>query len=93
MEKPVRVTILGHEYRIKSDEDEEKVRNIARFVNDKFKAIMESTEGLSERKTAILVAFDIASDYFQVLKERDDAEADIQKRARILNQHIESITG
>jgi cell division protein ZapA len=93
LEKPVSVTILGHEYRIKSDEDEEKVKNIARFVNDKFKAIMENTEGLSERKTAILVAFDIASDYFQILKEKDDAAADIQKRARVLNQHIESVTG
>ena len=91
MEKPVTVTILDHEYRIKSDEDEENVRNIAQFVNDKFKAIIDSTNGLSERKTAILVAFDIASDYFQLLKERDGVTLDIQGRARALNQQIDSV--
>lgn len=91
MEKPVTVTILGHEYRIKSDEDEEKVRDIARFVHDKFKAIIDSTDGLSERKTAILVAFDIASDYFQVLKERDGVTSDVQGRARALNQQLDSV--
>ena len=49
MEKPVTVTILGHEYRIRSDEDEDHVSDITQFVNDKFKAIMDSTDGLSER--------------------------------------------
>ncbi|MBW1704496.1 MAG: cell division protein ZapA [Deltaproteobacteria bacterium] len=91
MEKPVTVTILGHEYRIKSDEDEERVRYIAQFVNDKFEAIIDSTDGLSERKTAILVAFDIASDYFQVLKERDGVAVDIQGRSRALNVQIDSV--
>ena len=75
LEKPVTVTILGHEYRI----------------NDKFKAIIDSTDGLSERKTAILVAFDIASDYFQVLKERNGVAVDVQGRARALNIQIDSV--
>ncbi len=91
LEKPVTVTILGHDYRIRSDEDEVHVRDIAQFVNDKFKAIIDSTDGLSERKTAILVAFDIASDYFQVLKERDGVTLDIQGRARTLNRQIDSV--
>ena len=91
METPVTVKILGHEYQIKSDEDEEQVRDIAQFVNDKFKAIIDSTDGLSERKTAILVAFDIASDYFQVLKERNGVTVDIQGRARVLNHQIDSV--
>ena len=91
MDKPVTVTILGHEYRIKSNEDEERVRDIAQFVNDKFKAIIDSTDGLSERKTAILVAFDIAGDYFQALKERDGAAVEIQGRARALNLQIDSV--
>ncbi|MCD4715255.1 MAG: cell division protein ZapA [Desulfobacterales bacterium] len=91
LETPVTVKILGHEYQIKSDEDEEHVLDIAQFVNDKFKAIIDSTDGLSERKTAILVAFDIASDYFQVLKERNGVTVDIQGRARVLNHQIDSV--
>ena len=91
MEKPVRVRILDHEYLLKSDEDEEFVQQIAQFVNDKLKEIRNNTERLSEAKTAILAAFHIASDYFQLLKERDGLARDIQERARSLNYQIDSI--
>ena len=92
MEKPIKVKIFNHEYLIKSDEDEEQVQNIAKFLNDRFREIREDTKDLSEGKTAILAAFHIASDYFQVLKERDDLVRDIQNRARSLNYQIDSIS-
>ena len=91
MEKPIRVKIFDYEYLIKSDEPEEQVQHIAQFVNDRFREIKDGMEGLSERKTAILAAFHIASDYFQLLKDRDDLVEDIQKRARALNYQIDSI--
>lgn len=93
MERPVRVRILDQEYLIRSEVGEEQVQSVARFVNDRLWAIRDGTEGLSERKTAILAAFDIASEYFQVLRERDALRAEIQKRARALNRQIDSVTG
>ena len=90
MKNPVKVRILGHEYLIKSDEDEAQVHSIAQFVSDKFKEIKSNTEGLSERKAALLVAFDIAGDYFQAIRERDEMVTDIQRRAKILNYGIDS---
>ena len=92
LERPVRVRILDHEYLIKSDEEDKYVQNIARFVNDKFREIKENTEGLSETKTAILAAFDIASEYFHLLKAREDLVENIERRAQTLNSHIDSIT-
>ena len=91
MEQPVRVRILEHEYLIKSDEDEDRVHEIAKFVNNKLLDIMNNSTGLSERKIAILAAFHIANDYFQLLKERGDMVTDIQKRALLLNNQIDSI--
>ncbi|MEE9420070.1 MAG: cell division protein ZapA [Desulfatiglandaceae bacterium] len=91
MEKPIRVRILDHEYLLKSDENEELVQEIAQFVNDKLMEIGHGTDRLSEAKVAILAAFHIASDYFQVLKERDGLKRDIQERARSLNYQIDSI--
>ncbi len=91
MEKPIKVKIFEHEYLVKSDEDEDQVQKIAEFLNDRFSEIREDMEDLSEGKTAILAAFHIASDYFQVLKERDDLKRDIQNRARSLNYQIDSI--
>ena len=91
MEKPIRIKLLDHEYLIRSDEDEERVQNIAQFLDGKLREISRNAESLSERKAAILAAFDIASDYFQILKERDDLAKNIERRARALNHQIESI--
>lgn len=90
LKKPITVRVLDREYRIRSDEDEKQVQNIAQFVNNRFKEIKDNTEGLSEAKTSILAVFHIASEYFQALKERDDLAMDIQKRARLLNHKIDS---
>ncbi len=92
MEKPIRIKLLEHEYLIKSDENEERVKNIAQYIHDKFGEIREHTETLSETNTAILAAFDIASEYFQLLKARDDLVENIESRAQALNSNIDSIT-
>jgi len=91
LEKPITVRILDHEYLLKSDEDEALVQEIAQFVNKKLLEIGNNTDRLPETKLAILAAFHIASDYFQVLKERDVLISDIQKRAGSLNYQIDSI--
>lgn len=91
MEKPIKVKLFDHEYLVKSDEDEEQVQKIATFLNDRFREIREEMEDLSEGKTAILAAFHIASDYFQLLREHDDLVKNIQNRARSLNYQIDSI--
>jgi len=61
-------------------------------VDERFKEIRDHSQGLSETKTAILAAFHIASEYFQVLKDLDDQEKDVQNRARELISQIDSIT-
>ena len=86
----MKIKILDQEYLVRSQEDSESVQRIARFVNDKFREIEKNAEGLSEKKTAILAAFHIASDYFQVLKERDSLKENIQRRTRALVDRMES---
>ena len=91
MDKPVKVKILDNEYLIKSEEDIEKVNEIAEYVNNKAREINDSTEGLSEKKTIILTALNIASDYFQVLKERDALLTSIRQRSEALICNIDSL--
>lgn len=91
MEKPVTVNILGNEYSIKSEEDTEQVYKIAEYMNEKVKEIDDNTEGLSEKKKFILVALNIANDYFQVKKERDELLSGIRQRSKELINNINSI--
>ncbi len=92
MEKPVRIRILDHEYLLRSDEDESFVQKIAQFVNHKLDEIRSSAENLTESKAAILAAFYIASEYFQLRKERDEVAKNFDERVRSLNFQIDSVT-
>lgn len=89
MKEPVKVKILDTEYLIRSDESREDVQRIAAFVNEKFQEISESRVGLSEKMTAILAAFHIASDYFQLAKERETMVQGMKRRTDALIQHID----
>ena len=92
MEQPVRVKILDQEYLIRSEEGEEQVKRVAEFVDERFREIREHSQGLSDTKTAILAAFHIASEYFQVMKDHTDLEKDFQDRVRALNLHIDAFS-
>jgi cell division protein ZapA len=94
VQKPVKVKILDNEYLLKSDEEDiEKVYKIAEYVNKKIREINDNSEGLSEKKTAILTALNIAGDYFQILKERDELLINIRKRSEALVYNINSLMG
>ena len=88
--QPIRVRIRNYEYLIKGEENEEQVYRIAEYVNDKLKEIEEETRGLTEKKAAILAALNIASDYFQLLKERDEMLTNIRKKTETLICNIDS---
>ena len=90
---PIKVRILDHEYLIKTEEDEEWVLRIAEYVGAKLKEVQENTEGLTGKKEAILAALDIASDYFQLLRERDQVQAALRERTETLINNIDSVMG
>lgn len=92
MKKPIRIRILDHEYLLRSDEDEERVREIADFINAKLGEIRNSGANLSEGKAAILAAFYVASDYFQALRERDELAKHIEDRVRSINKQIDELS-
>lgn len=93
MVEPLKVRILDHEYLIKSEENEEQVRRIAEYVNNKLLEAMANARGLSENKTTILAALDIAGEYFQLQKERDDLVASLKERTKALIRSIDSVVG
>ncbi len=93
MAQPVKVRILDREYLVTSEEDQEQVQRVAEYVNEKLREVRDNTEGLSERKTAILAALNIASEYFQLLKEQDDLLARLRQRTELLIHNIDSVVG
>jgi len=91
--EPVKVRIRNAEYLVQGEDDEQQVQRIADFVNDKLKEIEQGTEGLSEKRTAILAALDIAGDYFQILKEKENLLTSVRQRTQSLIRSIDSVLG
>lgn len=91
--EPVKIRIRDHEYTVKGGENQEEVHRIAEYVNDKMKAIEESVEGLSEKKTAILAALNIAGEYFQLLKEQEELRVKLRQKTESLIGSIDSVMG
>ena len=89
--KQIKVRIYDQEYIIRSEESEDQLNRIADFVNGKLKEIEKNTEGLSEKKMAILVALNIASEYFQAVKERDDLLGNVRRRTEALVNNIDAV--
>jgi len=60
--RTIAVRILGHEYRIKSDADEESVQRVARYVDETMVRIRERTKTVDSLDLAVLAALNLAND-------------------------------
>ena len=91
MERSIKIKILDNEYLIRSKgNDTENVNKVAEYVNDKLRETDEISSGISEKKAAILTALNIASDYFNLLDERDKLLKEIQYKSQSLISVINS---
>lgn len=91
--EPVKVKIRNAEYLVQSEDNQQQVQRIADYVNDKLKEIEEGAEGLSEKRTAILAALDIAGDYFQIMKDKETLLTSLKERTQSLIRSIDSVLG
>jgi cell division protein ZapA len=84
MGEKVKIRIKDREYIVRGSDDREQILKVAAYVDKKLKEISDSKKELSEDKTAILAALDIAGDYFQLIKEREDLLTEINNRSQRL---------
>jgi cell division protein ZapA len=70
--RSIAVRILGHEYRIKSEADEEQVERVARYVDETMTRIRERTKTVDSLDLAVLAALNLAND---LLAQREEMGA------------------
>ena len=91
MGETVKIEVFGQEYSIKSDNgDEDHVKRIAQYVNEKIKDILSNTEVTTRLNVAILAALDVAHDYFSLKEDHDKLIEAIESRSKKLIQYIDS---
>jgi len=84
----VKIKIRDREYVVRGSDDRDQILRVAAYVDKKLKDVRETKKALSDDKTAILAALDIAGDYFQLIKEKEDLLTEIKNRSQRLIQGL-----
>jgi cell division protein ZapA len=91
MDQKVTIKIRDREYAVRGPDDRKQILKVAAYVDKKLKEIDDTKWGLSDDKTAILAALDIAGDYFQAIQEKEGLLAEINNRSRRLIQSLNTV--
>lgn len=74
----VKVTILGEEYTIRSEERPEHTRAVASYVDETIRGLMNAGIVVESQKAAILAAMQITSDLFHERESTDEVATRIE---------------
>ena len=91
MGEKVEIIIGDRKYAIRGSDDREQIVRVATYVDRKLKEATNAQQGLSDDRTAILTALDIAGDYFQLIREKEDFLTEINNRSKRLIQSLNMI--
>ncbi|MCU0846780.1 MAG: cell division protein ZapA [Spirochaetes bacterium] len=84
MENKVKVEIYGHSYTINGEAPAEYIQQIADYVDKKMREVSSANPGYNLNQTAILVALNIADEYFQMKKITSGIEGVMEKKTMAL---------
>ena len=87
----VTIKIKDREYTIRGADDKERILKVAAYVDQKLKDISGASKGLNDEKAAILAALDIAGDYLQLVKEKEDLLREINNRSQKMNLSVNTV--
>ncbi|NOZ69336.1 MAG: cell division protein ZapA [Deferribacteres bacterium] len=87
--RSVEVQILGQSYYIKTDEDEEYVKSLAGYIDEKLKEIYSVAPNVNQTKATVMAAFGIADELFKLRMERENLDRLIDEKTKILSGLLE----
>lgn len=88
----VKVAIFGHSYPIRAKvEDEEYIRDIAKYVDEKMREIDEAMKPNSTMKVAILTALNIADELMTMRREREDVILTYQDKVQAVSDALDLV--
>mgnify|MGYP005832127875 CR=1 FL=1 len=91
MEKqPVIVNILGSEYALKSDTDEQYLQEIAGFVDQKMRKLLEGSQIRSPLKIAVLTAVNISDELFRLKQRYEKLVRDIESSSEEITESLDT---
>ncbi len=91
MTRVVTVEIGGQQYPIRSALDERYVTELAAYVDRKMRAASDSAPASDLLGLAVLVALNIADEYFRARARQSEAQDEINERAMRLERYVDEV--
>ena len=89
MKSPVTVSIGGHRYTLRSDEEERMVRDMATHVDKHLRDLQKQTRAADTQSLAILTALQITEELWKERRQHAELKKRVRDRGRALLQFIE----
>ena len=87
----VTVEIAGQRYPIRSTLDPAYVAELAAYVDEKMRAASDATSASDRLGLAILVALNIADEYFRERQQQSSADGVLNERALMLERIVDGV--
>ena len=91
MTRVVTVEIAGQRYPIRSSLDERYVAELSAYVDQKMRTASDEAPASDTLGLAILVALNIADDYFRARDRQSDAHGELHERAMRLERIVDEV--
>ncbi len=76
----MKIEIYDQSYSIRSENDEEYLKELAAFVDSKMRKIADETRMVDSLKVAVLAALNMADELFTLRRRQEEVEGPLKKR-------------
>jgi len=87
----IQVEIFGQAYKVRGDEDQGYIEELARYVDSKMQTIAETTGTIDSLKVAILAALNITDELFKLQHEHESSGERVTARANELADALDEV--
>ena len=81
----VEISILGQKYSIKGDAQEEYIKRLAAYVEEKLREIHAGNPNITPMKASVLASLTIADELHKLMAEHERAAQTIEEKANVLS--------
>ena len=90
LSKPIKVSIMGQEYNIRTDADQNYIKKVAKFVEDRMKEIQNAApDTTSQLRIAVLAAMNVTDEYFTVKRQKNDVVDKLESKTIAMSDFID----
>ncbi len=90
MDRTISIELFGQAYTFRTSGEVSQVQEVANYVAGQVEKAGAAAEAPSKLDTLILAALNIANEYFEIRRSRQELARDMDQRCKMLIEHIDN---